>query len=57
MAVGFALIPLTALDATWLWQGFLWISVALAIISGGQYLWWARHPAAADAPGEVAGAV
>jgi CDP-diacylglycerol---glycerol-3-phosphate 3-phosphatidyltransferase len=42
LAVGFAIAPLTALDATWLWKGLLWISVALALISGGQYLWRAR---------------
>lgn len=43
-AVGFALIPLTALDATWLWQACLWLSVVLAVVSGAQYLWYARHP-------------
>lgn len=42
-AVGFALIPLTALDATWLWQSFLWLSVVLAVVSGVQYLWLARR--------------
>ena len=42
LAVGFAILPLTALDATWLWKGLLWISVALALISGGQYLWRAQ---------------
>lgn len=51
LAVGFAIAPPTALDATWLWKGLLWIAVALALISGGQYLWRARRvqPAAADA--------
>lgn len=44
LAVGFALAPLTALDAKWLWNGLLWISVALALISGGQYMWRARGP-------------
>ena len=43
LAVGFAILPVTALDATWLWNGLLWISVALALISGGQYMWRARQ--------------
>lgn len=45
-AVAFALFPPTALDATWLWNGLLWISVGLALISGAQYLWRARQLAA-----------
>ena len=44
LAVGFALLPWTALDATWLWKGLLWAAVALALISGGQYLRHARNP-------------
>ncbi|RLE24061.1 MAG: CDP-diacylglycerol--glycerol-3-phosphate 3-phosphatidyltransferase [Actinobacteria bacterium] len=43
LAVAFALLPLTALDATWLWNGCLWIAVVLALVSGGQYLRKARH--------------
>jgi CDP-diacylglycerol--glycerol-3-phosphate 3-phosphatidyltransferase len=43
LAVGFALAPLTA-DTKWLWNGLLWIAVALALISGGQYMWRARRP-------------
>jgi phosphatidylglycerophosphate synthase len=43
LAVGFALLPLTALDATWLWNSLLWIAVVLALVSGGQYLWRARQ--------------
>ena len=43
LSVGFAIAPLTALDATWLWKGLLWLSVALALISSGQYLWRARN--------------
>ena len=39
LAVGFAILPLTALDAKWLWNGLLWTSVALALISGGQYVY------------------
>jgi CDP-diacylglycerol--glycerol-3-phosphate 3-phosphatidyltransferase len=48
LSVGFALAPLTALDVKWLWNGLLWISVALALISGSQYMWRAhrsREPA------------
>jgi CDP-diacylglycerol---glycerol-3-phosphate 3-phosphatidyltransferase len=44
LSVGFAIAPLTSLDAKWLWNGLLWISVALALISGGQYMWRARQP-------------
>ena len=42
LAVGFALMPLTALDATWLWKVFLWIAVVLAVYSGAQYFLRAR---------------
>ena len=50
-AVAFALFPPTALDATWLWNALLWIAVALALVSGAQYLWRARRlMAAAPAP-------
>ena len=34
LAVGFALLPLTAVDATWLWNGLLWLAVVLAVCSG-----------------------
>jgi CDP-diacylglycerol--glycerol-3-phosphate 3-phosphatidyltransferase len=44
LAVGFALLPLTAVDATWLWNGFLWLAVVLAVWSGLQYLRQARAP-------------
>lgn len=37
LAVGFALLPLTALDATWLWHVLLWAAVVLAVLSGVQY--------------------
>lgn len=43
LAVAFALLPLTALDATWLWQALLWIAVALTVVSGAQYLWKAHQ--------------
>jgi len=42
-AVAFALLPLTAVDATWLWMAFLWLAVALALVSGAQYLLRARR--------------
>ena len=44
LSVGFAIAPLTAIDAKWLWDGLLWLSVALALISGGQYMWRAHRP-------------
>jgi CDP-diacylglycerol---glycerol-3-phosphate 3-phosphatidyltransferase len=37
-AVGLALLPLTAVDATWLWKSFLWLAVVLAVVSGLDYL-------------------
>ncbi len=50
-AVAFALFPLTALDATWLWNALLWLAVVLAVVSGAQYLWRARQMiAGAPAP-------
>jgi CDP-diacylglycerol--glycerol-3-phosphate 3-phosphatidyltransferase len=45
LAVGFALMPLTALDVRWLWLTFLWVAVALTVISGAQYFWKAWHHA------------
>jgi CDP-diacylglycerol---glycerol-3-phosphate 3-phosphatidyltransferase len=42
LAVGFALLPLTALDSTWLWTVMLWAAVVLAVVSGAQYLRHAR---------------
>jgi CDP-diacylglycerol--glycerol-3-phosphate 3-phosphatidyltransferase len=53
LAVAFALLPLTALDATWIWNGCLWIAVVLALISGGQYLWKARQLEATAEPAAV----
>jgi CDP-diacylglycerol--glycerol-3-phosphate 3-phosphatidyltransferase len=38
VAVGFALLPLTADDAPWLAEGFLWLAVVLALYTGAQYL-------------------
>ncbi len=43
LAVGFALLPWTALDATWLWRSLLWAAVVLALVSGAQYLLRARQ--------------
>lgn len=48
LAVGFALLPLTALDATWLWTVLLWIAVVLSVVSGAQYLWHSRVGSPAD---------
>jgi CDP-diacylglycerol---glycerol-3-phosphate 3-phosphatidyltransferase len=55
-AVAFALLPVTAVDATWTWNILLWLSVVLAVVSGAQYLWQARRlESAASVPvGEVA---
>ena len=53
LAVAFALLPLTALDATWLWNGCLWIAVILAVVSGAQYLWQARRMETAAEPAAV----
>ena len=38
LAVGFALLPLTATDATWLVHVALWVAVALTVVSGLQYV-------------------
>lgn len=40
-AVAFAIMPWTALDATWLWLALLWAAVVLTLVSGAQYLWHA----------------
>jgi len=42
LAVGFALWPWFAVDATWLWNSLLWIAVALSVVSAAQYLWYSR---------------
>ena len=42
LSVGFAIMPLTAVDGKWLWNGLLWTSVVLALISATQYLWRAH---------------
>jgi CDP-diacylglycerol--glycerol-3-phosphate 3-phosphatidyltransferase len=38
LAIGFALWPWFAIDHRWLWNSLLWVAVALALISGAQYL-------------------
>lgn len=38
VAVGFALLPLTADDATWVATSILWVALVLTVVSGGQYL-------------------
>jgi CDP-diacylglycerol--glycerol-3-phosphate 3-phosphatidyltransferase len=48
LAVGFALLPLTAVDATWLWKGLLWVAVVLAIVSGWSYLRGRRPESSAE---------
>jgi CDP-diacylglycerol---glycerol-3-phosphate 3-phosphatidyltransferase len=48
LAVGFALLPLTAQDATWLWNLCLWAAVVLALYSAAQYF-WRMHAAKARA--------
>ncbi len=52
-AVAFAIMPWTALDATWLWLWLLWTAVGLTILSGAQYLWHARQPAVTREPETV----
>ena len=37
-------MPWTARDATWLWKGWLWVAVVLAVWSGWHYLRNARAP-------------
>jgi CDP-diacylglycerol--glycerol-3-phosphate 3-phosphatidyltransferase len=43
LSVGFALIPFTAEDATWVWLWLLWTSVVLTAVSGIQYVWEAQR--------------
>jgi CDP-diacylglycerol--glycerol-3-phosphate 3-phosphatidyltransferase len=48
MAVGFALLPLTAVDHALLWETLLWVAVVLTVVTGLQYLWHARRTATAQ---------
>jgi CDP-diacylglycerol--glycerol-3-phosphate 3-phosphatidyltransferase len=45
IAVGVALLPLTAKDYDWIANTFLWIAVALTLVSGAQYLQDGRRQA------------
>lgn len=42
-SVAFAIAPVTAENATWLWKWLLWIAVVLTVTSGLQYLWRAQR--------------
>lgn len=42
LAVGFALWPWFAVDATWVWIGLLWTAVGLSAVSAAHYLWYSR---------------
>ena len=53
LSVGFAIAPLTARDATWLWMSLLWIAVGLTVLSGLQYLISARALDRADLPSDA----
>ena len=46
VAVGFALLPSTA-DHRWVANGFLWLAVALTVVTGAQYLLDGRRVARA----------
>jgi CDP-diacylglycerol--glycerol-3-phosphate 3-phosphatidyltransferase len=48
LSVGFAIMPITAVDSKWLWNGLLWLSVVLALVSGAQYMWRAHIGHRAD---------
>jgi CDP-diacylglycerol--glycerol-3-phosphate 3-phosphatidyltransferase len=44
LAVGLILLPPTGLHHPWIGQTLLWVSVGLALISGGQYFLDSRRP-------------
>ena len=46
IAVGWALLPLTADKHRWLANGFLWFAVVLTVVTGLQYLLDGRKAAA-----------
>lgn len=50
LAVGFILIPLNGLHHRGVGETLLWVSVALALISGAQYLLDSRRPAVPPRP-------
>jgi CDP-diacylglycerol--glycerol-3-phosphate 3-phosphatidyltransferase len=47
VAVGFALLPLTADDHEWVAEGVLWAAVVLTLVTGVQYLSEGRRAASA----------
>lgn len=55
VAVGFALLPLTGQDATWIATSVLWLAVALTTVSGIQYLVDARRQTVAGPSGRGSG--
>jgi CDP-diacylglycerol--glycerol-3-phosphate 3-phosphatidyltransferase len=51
LAVAFALLPSTAVDAKWTWQSLLWAATALTVVSGVNYFLpreTGRSPRSAD---------
>jgi len=53
VAVGFAVLPLTASNASWVWHAFLWIAVALTLVTGADYLLKAQRVKADAAAAHV----
>ena len=49
VAVGLALLPLTAADATWTWHLALWVAVVLTLLTGVIYFVAARRQVAGHA--------
>ena len=49
VAVGLALLPLTAADATWTWHLALWVAVVLTVLTGVIYFVAARRQVAGHA--------
>ena len=47
VAVGFALLPLTADDHEWVANGVLWVAVVLTVVTGFQYLSEGRRASSA----------
>ena len=50
LAVGLILLPATGLHHPGIGQALLWISAALAVVSGAQYLLDSRHPSLSNLP-------
>lgn len=49
IAVGLILLPIAGLHHRWIGEDVLWVSVALALVSGAQYLLDSRRPPVATA--------